>query len=533
MPRNNCWKLGSTISVALTLALSGLACPIAYAQSSPSIIDDISSTAPSATQPSSTAPSHAQAAHTLNADGDITEELQAALNKAAEEHTGVALEPGKSYSISNRISIPNGLAFLEGNGVEIAVNIPTTKKEEITSAFEFARGASNVVVNNFTMDLKKQEFTGGFSGDGISDATISHITMKNVEYRGIALTANQGPLRNITIDGNTIENAPGDINRAGHSLSITINAKRDEPDETFKASPSPIWDRYVTDGTVAPNTHEVTGIKVTNNDIHGGYYGISFSGVSASTITGNTITANTRNISLQNNSSDNTVENNRLSNSISSAIHIAYNSDNNQIKGNTITTSKSRGQGMLQAYQASDGNVFTNNIVSLEGDAHPSWILYVGTDSHNTVFDGNTVSGKVTHAIVGIESVWDAESARDTDSDAHETNTLAYMGHDGINSPVNGEKVTYGGGHGELRGITVRNNAITPKNKNAPVFYVGADVSKGKDGSKQIVGDIVDLNISGNEITGDEYSELVVTHEGSLPGVGQATIKYSDDSITR
>lgn len=521
MLRNARWKLRSMVGVVLSVTLTGLVSPVAYAQSSPSIIDNITPT-----------PTTTTTEHTLSAHGDITTELQEALNKAAEDNTGVALEPNKRYSISSRISLPKGLAFFEGNGATIDVDIPTTKKEDITSAFEFDREASGTVLNNFNVDLNGHEFTGGISGEGLSDVTISNITMKNVKYRGISLTADQGPLRNVTIDHNTIENAPGDENRKGHSLSIVISSKRDETDDRFKTNASPVWERYVTDGTVAPSTYGVTGLKITNNTIHGGYYGISFSGVSESFITGNTITANTRNISIQNNSSDNVVENNQLSDSVSSAIHIAYNSDNNQVTGNTITTNKSQGQGMLQAYQASDGNVFADNTVTVEDDAHPSWILYVGTDSHNTAFDNNTVSGKVTHAVVGIESVWDVESARSNDT-PDQKNTVASMAHHGAESPVTGTRVTYGGGHGELRGITVRNNTITPKNKNAPVFYVGADVSKGKTNDKQIIGSVVALNISGNEVVGEEYSELLVSHEGSLPDVGNATISYSDDSITK
>ncbi len=540
------WKdLASASFTTITIsgiAMSGLVAPVAYAQSSASVFDDALSSSSSAsdatggvTGPTATNKerTYDQPATQLDADGDIGEELQAALNKAAEDNTGVTLDPSKQYSISQRVSIPAGVAYFDGNGAEISVNLSAGSREEAVSAFEFARGATGTIVNNLVIDLNNQDFVRGISGESLSDVTISNLELKNVVYRGIQLSADHGPLTNVTVEGNTIDNEPGDINKKGHSLSIMVTAKRDETDEQYKNSASPIWERYVNDGTVAPTSYGATGLKILNNTIHGGYYGISFSGVSDSTIANNTITANTRNISIQNNCSNNVIENNQLSDSISSAVHIAYNSDNNQITGNAINTDKSRGQGLLQAYQASDGNTFSDNEVTVSGDAHPSWILYVGTDSHNTTFNHNRISGKATHAVVGIESVWDSESARSSDAGEVDHNAYSYMSGNSIENPATGQQVTYGGGHGELRGITIRDNVFTPNNDKAPVFYIGADVSKGHDGTKKIIGNVVDLNIGGNEIVGENFSETIVTHTGSIPDVGTATIEFSDDSITK
>ena len=84
MLRNARWKLRSMVGVVLSVTLTGLVSPVAYAQSSPSIIDNITPT-----------PTTTTTEHTLSAHGDITTELQEALNKAAEDNTGVALEPNK------------------------------------------------------------------------------------------------------------------------------------------------------------------------------------------------------------------------------------------------------------------------------------------------------------------------------------------------------------------------------------------------------------------------------------------------------
>ena len=65
------------------------------------------------------------------------------------------------------------------------------------------------------------------------------------------------------------------------------------------------------------------------------------------------------------------------------------------------------------------------------------------------------------------------------------------------------------------------------------MVYVGAEVTKGQgDGNgRAFRGDIKGVNVSGNTVKGDEYSQLLVTHEGKLDGVGPATISFTDKSV--
>lgn len=465
--------------------------------------------------------------------GDVASSLQEAVDVAAKAGTGVTLGAGKEYKLSKRIVIPHNLAYFNGNGARIISEIHTPSFQEVSSVIDIARGTTGTKISDFTLDLQHGQFTRGIAADGVSDIEISNIVMDNVFYRGIQLSADSGDLRDIVMHNNTINNQVGEAHTKGHCISIAVSARRTEPDTHFNNSPSPIWDRYVTDGTVSPNTFEASGLKVTDNKIHGGYYGLSFSGVTNSTVSGNSITANTRNISMQNNSSTNVVESNDLSDSFSSSIHIAYNSDDNQVRNNTVTTSTSTGQGLLQAYQASNGNSFTDNTVTVTGNNIPSWILYVGTDSSNTTFTGNTITGGARKAVVGIESVWDGDSARTNLPDSRPHNPHAYMGGGSVPNPVDGAMTVYNGGRGPLTDITVTNNTFTPKNSAAPLVYVGADVSAGRDGKQKFIGNVTGVDISNNTVVGEEYSEEIVTHSGSLPAVGAATIDFDDNSVSR
>lgn len=84
---------------------------------------------------------------------------------------------------------------------------------------------------------------------------------------------------------------------------------------------------------------------------------------------------------------------------------------------------------------------------------------------------------------------------------------------------------------GPLTGTTITDNVLQPGDPKAPVIYVGAEVSAGRDGTERIVGDVTDVTLRGNTVVGQDYSEGLRTHEGSLPGVGAATITFADDSV--
>ena len=452
------------------------------------------------------------------------DDLQAMLKKVGQENAGVDLMAGRTYVVPETLNVPTGVRYIRGHGAHLDVRTQGTSSE-LASAFALAKETSGIELSDFTLNMKNSSFSSGISGDHISNVTIRNVTMNDVNFRGVSILADHGDVSNVTVDRSTITMA----NENDGVVPIFVSTYRVKDDYTGKGAE--VWERYVATGKTADPMFKNTDIKITDNTIDGGYYGIEFSGVTSSHITGNTIRNNTRNISMQDRSSNNTVENNQLRDSISSSVHIAYGSEHNDVKGNNIVTRRAYGQGILQAYQGSKNNTFSGNSVTTR-DKHPSWLLYVGPDSGGTTFTGNTVDGTANRAFVGVESVWDGDSSLSNLNGAKD-NPHSYMVQ-GESKKPSGETVRYAGGNGPLENITITGNTFTPRNKTLPVVYVGAEVSKAQNGRQEVRGDIKDINISGNTVKGvkgNDYSELLVTHEGSLDKLGPATISFTDKSV--
>ena len=452
------------------------------------------------------------------------DDLKAMLNKAGQEKTGVDLTAGRTYVVPETLNVPEGVRYIRGHGAHLDVRTKGTSST-LASAFELAKETSGIELSDFTLNMKASRFSSGISGDHISNVTVRNVTMNDVNFRGVSILADHGDVSNVTVDRSTITMA----NENDGVVPIFVSTNRVKDDYTGKGAE--VWERYVATGKTADPMFKNTDIKITDNTIDGGYYGIEFSGVTSSHITGNTIRNNTRNISMQDRSSNNTVENNQLRDSISSSVHIAYGSEHNDVKGNNIVTRRAYGQGILQAYQGSKNNTFSGNSVTTR-DKHPSWLLYVGPDSGGTTFTGNTVDGTANRAFVGVESVWDGDSSLSHLNDAKD-NPHSYMVQ-GESKKPSGETVRYAGGNGPLENITITGNTFTPRNKTLPVVYVGAEVSKAQNGRQEVRGDIKGINVSGNTVKGvkgNDYSELLVTHEGSLDKLGPATISFTDKSV--
>ena len=452
------------------------------------------------------------------------DDLQAMLNKAGQEKTGVDLAAGRTYVVQKTLKVPEGVRYIRGHSARLDVRTQGTSSE-LASAFELAKETSGIELSDFTLNMKNSSFSSGISGDHISNVTVRNVTMNDVNYRGVSILADHGDVSNVTVDKNTISMVNGDKD------AVAIFASTNREKDSYRGTRSEVWKRYVETGKIAKPQYAHTKLAITSNTIEGGYYGVEFSGVVHSHITGNVIRNNTRNISMQDRSNNNTVENNQLRDSISSSVHIAYGSESNDVKGNNIVTRRAYGQGILQAYQGSKNNTFSGNSVTTR-DKHPSWLLYVGPDSGGTTFTGNTVDGTANRAFVGVESVWDGDSSLSHLNDAKD-NPHSYMVQ-GESKKPSGETVRYAGGNGPLENITITGNTFTPRNKTLPVVYVGAEVSKAQNGRQEVRGDIKGINVSGNTVKGvkgNDYSELLVTHEGSLDKLGPATISFTDKSV--
>ncbi|WP_185711195.1 right-handed parallel beta-helix repeat-containing protein [Arachnia propionica] len=453
---------------------------------------------------------------------DAGETLNTAAELAARKGTTLALAPSQTYRYSGTVKLPRDLTGIEGRGATLT---PTGKGSSARPAIavQLETESTGMSLHDFTMDMAETSHGIGIQGNSVKDLNIRRIHIANANHRGIQLSASVSDIDNVLIEDSRIDNVTGEPETKGVANSIVIEAVQ-EQENTYDRK-SPYWDRYTDTGGINPQRLHARNIRIRNNRITGGYYGIAFSGVSESTISGNTITMNMRNISMQNNSSGNTVQDNHLLEGGSSGVTIGYNSDGNVLRNNTVTSGRASRQALLQAYQGSDGNQFIDNSITVTGDGNPQWMMYAGTDSHGTVFSGNHLKGRARKAAIGVESVWDATSILSRGS-----NPYSYMSSGYIPSPVDGEKVTYNGGFGPLRNVSIIGNDFATTNAQAPLVYVGADVSRGRRGDKRIIGDVTDLTVSGNTASG-AYSEKVVVHEGTIDGVGEAKVRFKDASF--
>ncbi len=438
--------------------------------------------------------------------GDVTAAFQEAAKMASKLKLGVEFPQDAAYTISDNVFIANGISYLNGNNVVLTAENMAAG----TNIFRLMRGTGDIEISNFTLDLNDQAGVAGIVASNPQNVNIHDMHFVNVAFRAINMYTSTGDIKNVVIENNIISAVAGDSSNKGVAYGIAIGNGMDIP-KKYQGTHNPLWQQYLEEGTVAGNPNVASGIKVVNNQIDGGYYGISFSGITQSEISGNAITNNMRNISLQNNASDNTISNNYLSNSISSSVHIAYNSDGNTVTGNTIISERATGQGMLQTYQGSDNNKFINNSIEVLHKSGPGWALYAATDSSNTTFSGNIVDSAVTRSLIGAEAVWDSNSANG--------DTSAYMPKALTDPYASQSLITYGGGKGDLSHIVADDNILLPGSLYRPVVYIGADRSTGYKGNEKIIGNVTDMSFSGNIVFGNEYSALIKTHESG------ATIK--------
>ncbi len=460
--------------------------------------------------------------------------IQQALNLANAARVGVRFSAHQVYTVTNQeLTIHTGVKYLEGSGALFKVGGKGTKgtkvgdKSNPFDLFTLARGSSKTTINNMAIDFAGSYFTRGFYAEQADDVTVSNLRMKNVNFRGIQFMAHNGNINRLTLRDNQIS-APQGTEQDKDLNAVIVQTSQIEPNETYSRNSNPVWARFIAEGNVITGGNHITA-TVINNDIHGGYYGLNMSGASNSYVAGNSIRNNVRNISMQNNSCYNTVENNRLSDSSSSAVHLAYNSGGNLVRNNTISSQRATGQGLLQAYQASQANTFTANTVNVGSDPRgqaPLWILYVGTGSHNTVFERNVVSGAATKAVLGIESIWDRGSANS--GFPNSINNYSYMTTTG--------NITYNGGRGPLKLVRVRDNILASSSAaETPIAYLGAEVSKGLDDKYRFIGDLDGIAITGNQYSRTAAASVapLISHEGFLDQLGRAKIIRSDRSLGR
>lgn len=441
--------------------------------------------------------------------GDITSALQSAVNMAAKKGLGVEMPENGSFVLSGKgIVVPLGTDFIHGNNSTLVYK---GINNVVKSGVILAKNIEDFEIDGFTFDLQNADGVRGIVGINSNNVTIEDNNFVNVKNRAISIVTEDGNVENLVIKDNNIVLQEGTASDANQNYGIVLYNQSEA--SLFSGSLTK-WHEY-REGGVTENKYAITNATITGNNITGGYYGVSFSGVTNSTISNNMISENVRNISIQNRSDGNKVTGNYLADGKSSAVHIAYSSNNNTVSNNTVVSDQAKGQGLLQAYQGSTNNKFTHNEVNVLSDIGTGWMLYTGTDSNGTVFSHNTLNGLANRKVIGVESIWDSDSSKDVIG--------AYMPRPLTLYDVILKKnyvTDYNGGTGDLDNVTITDNIIASDTaKTTSVLFMGAETSSGLYDNENLVGDINNLKFVGNKIVGGNYEQLVETHTNGAAAI--------------
>ena len=443
---------------------------------------------------------------------DLAPALNAAAQAAKTLQLGIELPAQRDYQLGSQITLENGVPYLHGNGSTLAVQNSVNE-----AALKLPNGASQGEISGLTLNMNAAPGVHGILGYDLHDYRIHDNHILHLGQRpghpgyGITVYSGSGHTENITVENNHISAKPsnGAHAHADAPVGIAFNGAQQPGNPQWRDAKAPVWRQYVEDGTVAEAdpSRTIKHITVRGNQVSGTYYGVAFSTVSDSEISGNHLHHNERNISLQDRSSGNRVADNILTDAESSAVHIAYGSNNNTVSDNHISSSRAAGQAMLQAYQDSHDNTFQANRIEVVHEAANNF-LYTATDSSGTTFRDNIASGRVSRAAIGAESVWDKAGAGEEKS-AYGNNMQ-----DPNLKDADVDEIRHGGGFGALQNITIEGNILAPAPTfaTAPIIYLGADSSKGQHGNRNIDGDL-DATLNNNTWLGADGREAIRAHE--------------------
>lgn len=515
---------------------------------------------------------------------DVSKPLTRAIDEAKKLSLGVEMPDNGNYSISQQIKVLDGTKYLHGNGSTLK---PTDVITE--SAIKIETGSKNVVVDGLVLDMngayaeiKDGVKSGGLTGilaQGTHDTAITNNTIFGGGGNGIDVGAVLQDLKvkkiplstsNVLIEGNHIQLPEVSSERGSGKYAIKVGGVGKKPEEfdapskevgelwqaAFKDTRPPKegeepkdftrWSLYAKGEGKEQETDPAmtaTGIKVTNNMIHGGRYGIGFDFVgkadgssdadSQNHIAGNYISSNSRNISMQNSSHHTLIENNLLVDAKSTSVLLGYNSDNNTVINNKMSTSFFDQQSPVHINTGSENNLVQNNVIEAEAPSPSStktpgqWLMYAGADVSGTKFVGNIVSGESHRSGIGVEAIWDSTSAN---SNGKVEGASSYAASVQTDEPNEGNP--YSGGNGAVNNVEIKDNILAPSmvsrgnDTDMPAVYLGADTSNGWNAegkyakyvfpSRDIVGDL-DLSAVNNTMLGTEgtaYTKLLTEHEG-------------------
>lgn len=340
-----------------------------------------------------------------NGSKDDTNALVAAAKAAAQYNSFLTLTSGKTYLTSRQIPFENGARGIISNG---------SGKARLRAAKGLApwmillqsvgrqRAISNFVIQDVEFDMNRSAAKYAIFGQNakkisIYDSTFTNLGPKNGgmffrAYKGL------GDLEDICIERNKLYGQVADDNPA-HGIFIDgtgISIMGEAAEEYWKNT-----------NLTVPTTTKAKRIRIRDNEVTGGYYGIGMTQGSYSLIANNKVTSNVRNIKLQNNTHHNIIDSNECNDARSTSILLSFRPQFNVITNNRCKTSRGAAWGMIDLNLNPKGNVVANNQLS-SPTAKPAhyYGVYVAIDAENNHVFGNKIGGHFLKAYVGVESSW-------------------------------------------------------------------------------------------------------------------------------
>jgi parallel beta-helix repeat protein len=344
---------------------------------------------------------------TSNGEGDDSLAIQFALNAAECKKAEVCFPSGK-YRVDSRLMVCNGVKGILGLGGVIVAGSDSCGFLLAGKQSGKATNVDNCTISGLHIDAAGKSITA-IEAQNVNNVMIHGNVIENMSFGyGILVRTYKRGQRNtqrVVIEKNTVRqnaNVYG-VQKNGIAIDV-LNAELEffpysNEVEFWKANFEAAKAAYFAEDCV-----------ISNNEVSGGYYGVSIVAAKNSVVKGNVVKNNTRNISIQHAAKSIKVHGNFCGNSASSAIHMNMGASNSVISSNTIRNSFDRGEASIQLYRGCMGNTVIGNNVVQTGKEGNDFFIYIGPKCSNSKIIRNNFAGNAAKAAIGIESAWNPDA---------------------------------------------------------------------------------------------------------------------------
>jgi len=319
---------------------------------------------------------------------------------------------------------------------------------------------SDVIIQNVNIVVTKKD-EPRFDGEVVSEATVAifsqpadrlgiydnAVSSSNKQTGGIYAIAynNHGDIEDVCIEGNTLTLHDGGSADKNNRNGIFVRGNHPQEDRYDPAGhPDPRWDitRYWSiHHKIRPFNNKARRIRVDNNDVTGGYYGIALINTDVAMVTNNTVKNNTRNIRWGAGSNKILVDSNNVSNSASASFLNAYGSHDHVITRNTINTARASKWGMIEMSLGTDRNTIAmNTLISPTRSPSHEYGIYAGPHANNNLIFNNTIRGHFSKSYIALEGSHavnaDARYHRNGDQPLNNNPTIVWQSADSVGNQI-------------------------------------------------------------------------------------------------